>query len=154
MHRRTLLLAAVTLGLAGCATPPPDLVSLGEQVRATETAFAASMASRDFAAFASFVADDATFVNAGKPLRGKVAVLGHWERFFRGPTAPFSWKPEIVEVLSSGELAHSEGLVAGPDGSVVARYYSTWRRDPSGTWKVVLDNGYDVCNCPKPPARN
>lgn len=151
MHRRhTLALGLATLMLAGCATPPPDLVSLGEQVRATETAFAASMAARDFAAFASFVADDATFVNAGKPLRGKESVLGHWERFFRGPTAPFSWKPEIVEVLSSGNLAHSEGPVSLPDGKVVARYYSTWRRDPSGQWKVVLDNGYDLCDCPKP----
>lgn len=152
-RRHTLGLSLATLMLAGCATPPPDLVSLGEQVRATETAFAASMAARDFAAFASYVADDATFVNGGKPLRGKESVLGHWERFFRGPTAPFSWKPEIVEVLSSGNLAHSEGPVSLPDGKVVARYYSTWRRDPSGQWKVVLDNGYDLCNCPQPAAR-
>lgn len=155
MHeRRTLLLCIATLALAGCATPPPDLVTLTEQVRATETAFAASMATRDFAAFGTFVADDATFVNAGKPLRGKESVLTHWQRFFRSPTAPFSWKPEIVEVLSSGNLAHSEGPVALPDGKVVGRYYSTWRRDPSGGWRVVLDNGYDLCDCPKPAARN
>jgi ketosteroid isomerase-like protein len=153
MQRRFVLTLAATavapVLLAGCATPPPDLTSLGEQVRAAETAFAASMAARDFAAFSSFVANDATFVNAGKPLRGKEAVLMHWQRFFRGPQAPFSWKPEIVEVLSSGNLAHSEGPVALPDGKVVARYYSTWRREPSGNWLVVLDNGYDLCDCSK-----
>lgn len=158
MQRRSALtlaaLGAAPLLLAGCATPPPDLVGLAEQVRATETAFAASMTARDFAAFSSFVAEDATFVNAGKPLRGKEAVLMHWQRYFRSPQAPFSWKPEIVEVLSSGQLAHSEGPVSSPDGRVVARYYSTWRRDPSGAWKVVLDNGYDVCDCAKPAARN
>ena len=158
MQRRLVLTLAATavapVLLAGCATPPPELISLGEQVRAAETAFAASMAARDFAAFSSFVAADATFVNAGKPLRGKEAVLMHWQRFFREPQAPFSWKPEIVEVLSSGHLAHSEGPVSSPEGKVVARYYSTWRRDPSGAWKVVLDNGYDVCDCPKPAARN
>lgn len=149
MHRR-LLLFATALALAGCASPPPDLTLMGEQVRATETAFAASMAARDFNAFSAFVAEDATFVNGGKPLRGKAAVLMHWERFFRSPQAPFAWKPEIVEVLSSGQLAYSEGPVTLADGKVVARYFSTWRRDPStGQWKVVFDNGVDSCDCTK-----
>lgn len=146
MLRRCVPLAL--LALVGCASPPPDLVSLAEQVRASETAFAASMAARDFKAFASWVADDATFINGGKPLRGKSAVLAHWERFFRSPAAPFSWKPEIVEVLDSGQLAYSEGPVSLPDGKVVARYFSTWRREPSGGWRIVLDNGVDSCNCP------
>lgn len=146
MQRR--LVPFVLLALAGCATPPPDLIALAEQVRASETAFAASMAARDFQAFSSWVADDATFINGGKPLRGKAAVLAHWERFFRTPAAPFAWKPEIVEVLDSGGLAYSEGPVSLPDGKVVARYFSTWRREPSGAWRVVLDNGVDSCNCP------
>lgn len=149
MLGRGLILAAVVL--AGCASPPPpDLTALGEQVRAAETAFAGSMAARDFTAFASWVADDAIFVNGGKPLRGKPAVLVHWQRFFREGAAPFSWKPEIVEVLPSGQLAYSEGPVSLPDGRVVARYFSTWRRKPEGGWQLVLDNGYDVCDCKKP----
>lgn len=150
MNRRHALLAAATpLVLAGCAAPPPDLTGAAEQVRASEIAFAASMAARDFNAFASWVADDATFVNGGKPLRGKQAVLMHWERFFRGPAAPFLWKPEIIEVLASGNLAYSEGPVSLPDGRVVARYVSTWRREPAGGWKIVLDNGFDSCDCKK-----
>lgn len=150
----TLLALPAVLGLAGCATPLPDLTSLAEQVRASEIAFAASMAARDFDAFASWVADDATFINSGKPLRGKAAVLAHWQRFFRTPNAPFSWKPEIVEVLDSGQLAYSEGPVSVADGKQVARYFSTWRRDPSGGWRIVLDNGYETCDCNKPAARN
>ena len=39
--------------------------------------------------------------------------------------------------------------VALPDGKVVARYISTWRRDPAGHWLIVLDNGYDLCDCNK-----
>lgn len=149
MTRRRIAAALCTLlALSGCATAPPDLVSLAEQVRASETAFAASMASRDLQAFASWIADDAVFINGGTPLRGKAAVLAHWERFFRAPQAPFAWKPEIVEVLASGQLAYSEGPVSLPDGKVIARYLSTWRREPSGAWRVVFDNGYDTCNCP------
>ena len=151
MNRRSALLAAATapgaFALAGCAAPPPDLTSAAEQVRASEIAFAASMGARDFNAFASWIADDATFVNGGKPLRGKPAVLMHWERFFRGPAAPFLWRPEIIEVLASGTLAYSEGPVSLADGRVVSRYVSTWRREPTGGWRVVLDNGFDACDC-------
>jgi ketosteroid isomerase-like protein len=151
-ERRTglgVMAAIAALVLVGCATPAPDLTALGEQVRASETAFAASMQARDFQAFSTWVADDAVFINAGKPLRGKAAVLAHWQRFFAGPQAPFSWKPELVQVIDSGGLAYSEGPVSLPTGEVVARYASTWRRDPAGAWRIVLDHGYDVCNCGK-----
>lgn len=141
-------LIATLAWLGGCATSRPAAgpAALAEQVRAAETAFAQSMADRRLDAFAGFVADDAVFVNGGKPLRGKAAVLEHWTRFFERPVAPFAWKPEIVEVLASGTLAYSEGPVWLPDGKVVARYFSTWRLEPDGRWRVAFDNGYDICS--------
>ena len=130
-------------GCAGVALPSAasDPVS---QVTAAELSFARSMAERNFEAFAAHVAEDAVFINGGKPLRGKTAVLDFWKRFFHGPVAPFSWRPEIVEVTSTGDLAYSEGPVSSPQGKVIARFYSTWRRSSTGAWLVVFDNGYDV----------
>lgn len=149
MNRRLTLASIATWLLAGCATAPapgpaPDLPALAAQVRAAETAFAQTMAERRFDRFGSFVADDAVFINGGQPLRGKTAVLLFWQRFFERADAPFAWKPAIVEVLPSGQLAYSEGPVSGPDGKVFARYFSTWRREADGRWLVVLDNGYSV----------
>ncbi len=151
MNRRQLLLFGALAPLAGCVVSPmkADLARLIEQVRGVELAFAKTIADRDHAAFASFIADDAIFINGGNPLRGKPAIVAHWKRFYSGPAAPFSWKPDLVEVLESGTLAHSEGPVAAPDGSVAIRYYSTWRLESSGQWKIVFDNGYDVCKSPK-----
>lgn len=120
------------------------------QVTAAELAFARTMAERNHAAFSAFVADDAVFLNGGRPLRGKAAIVEYWQRFYAEREAPFAWKPDAVEVLETGLLAQSIGLVLGRDGAVVARFYSTWRREVSGVWKVVLDNGYDACVCPKP----
>ena len=154
MKRRLLLALATAIVAAGCTTLPPRAVDAAvqpERLRAAETAFAATMAARDLAAFATFIADDAVFINGGKPLRGKAAIVEHWRRFYSGPRAPFSWKPEIVEVLGSGRLGYSEGPVADPDGVVVARYASTWRLDADGEWKVVFDNGSEVCRCAKAP---
>ena len=153
--RRTLLVTLSALAAAGCATAPAsipaaDIAALSAQVRAAETAFALTMAERRFDGFGSFIAEDAVFINNGKPLRGKTEVLLHWQRFFDRAQAPFAWKPEIVEVLPSGRLAYSEGPVSGPDGKVFARYFSTWRLEADGRWRVVLDNGYAVSPGAKP----
>lgn len=153
MRSWIFLAAAAVLGggLAGCAEPPaPDAKALHDEVRAAETSFAKSMADRDFAAFSSWVADDAVFINGGKPLRGKAEVLAHWKRFFERPAAPFSWKPEIVEVPARGDLGYTEGPVTLANGRVSNRFYTTWRRGGDGRWQVVFDNGYEVCQCPKP----
>ncbi|MBK6852682.1 MAG: nuclear transport factor 2 family protein [Burkholderiales bacterium] len=122
-----------------------DVDTLRQQVSATETAFARTMAERNFEAFLSFVADDAVFLNGGDPLRGKAAIGAHWQKFYTTPGAPFSWRPDLVEVLASGALASSNGPVANPAGKVFARFYSTWRLESPGVWRIVFDNGYEVC---------
>jgi len=141
---------------AACASSPPpvapapvDLDALTAQVRAAETAFAKTMADRDHAAFASFLADDAIFVNGTKPTRGKAAIAADWQRFFSGP-APFSWKPETVVVLDDGSLAQTKGPVWDPAGVVIAEFRSTWRQESPGVWKIVFDDG--ACACPQKPA--
>lgn len=143
-----LLVAA----LAGCAAVDgaPDHAHLKHQVTAAETAFAKTMADRDHAAFASLISEEAVFINGGKPLRGKQAIAADWKKFYDAPRAPFSWQPDLVEVLPSGTLAYSTGPVSNPDGVVFARFHSTWRLEAPGVWRVVFDNGTDVCNCPKP----
>ena len=65
------------LFLAAPALHARDTSALAAQVRATETAFAASMANRDLKAFSALIADDAIFFGRN-PLRGKAAVLEVW----------------------------------------------------------------------------
>ena len=144
MNRRSVLFAPAVL-LTGCATARsrPDNAALVKQVTDTELAFAKTMADRDHAAFASFLADETVFLMGGKPQRGKAAVADYWKRFYTEPRAPFSWQPDHVQVLDSGGLAASTGPVFDPDGKLFARFYSTWRRENSGVWRIVFDDG---CN--------
>jgi ketosteroid isomerase-like protein len=147
MNRRMALLSGASVLASGCASLGPQ-TSNRELVRAVndaEMAFARTMAERDHRAFLGFVAPEAVFLNGGKPLVGREAVGVHWQRFFAGPTAPFSWQPDLVVVLASGTLAQSAGPVSNPAGMVVARFYSTWRLESDGHWRVVFDDGYDVC---------
>jgi len=136
------LAAALTIVSADAKTKP----DLRGQVFAAESTFAATMAARDLKAFGSFVAPDAVFFGGRGVLRGNAAVVEGWKGFFGGPQAPFSWRPEVVEVLDSGKLAHSSGPVMDPNGKLIGMFNSVWRLEPDGHWRVVFDKGCAVCD--------
>ena len=145
---------ALSLLLTACTslqpTGSPALPVLQQQVIAAERAFAQTMADRDLAAFASFLADDAIFLSGGVTLRGKAAVLDGWRPYYQSAQAPFSWQPETVEVQASGVLALSTGPVRDPNGVVVAQFSSIWRQEAPGVWRIVFDKGNPVCPPPSP----
>ncbi|MEW6335984.1 MAG: YybH family protein [Acidobacteriota bacterium] len=151
--RSTLVSVAVLVLGAVCAPSAwaATTAELAAEVSAAETAFAATMARRDLAAFGVFVAEEALFFGRSRVLRGRAAVVEGWRPYFDGPQAPFSWAPETVEVLDSGTLALSSGPVRDPSGAVVGSFVSTWRREPDGAWRVVLDKGCPPCDCPPKP---
>jgi ketosteroid isomerase-like protein len=136
-----MVLALVCARSAECQTTE----ALVAQVRATETAFAKTMADRDQTAFASFVADEALFFNNQSALRGRAAVVAAWRSYFDGAKAPFSWAPETVDVLDSGTLALTSGPVRDPDGRQIGTFTSIWRREADGRWKIVFDKGCPPC---------
>ena len=112
-----LVVALATAALlAACASsgPKPPAEDLRQQVFATEEAFARTMAVRDHEAFTSFLSEEAVFFSGSNVLRGKEQVAEGWKAYFASPEAPFSWKPERVEVLDSGHLALSTGPVTDP----------------------------------------
>lgn len=139
-------LAAVTGPRTPSARADEALAAAAARVRSREQAFAKTMADRDYAAFAGFVSAEAVFVGRSV-LRGRDAVTLGWRPLFDGPRAPFSWQPETVEVIASGTLALSRGPVFGPDGRRTGTFTSTWRREPDGEWRVVLDSGCPPCDC-------
>jgi len=150
----TAIVVAVALTLAsGCATTPPigTAADPRNQVADTERAFARTMADRDFPAFVSFLSPEAIFFTSSKPLRGRQEVADFWKRFYDKPNAPFSWKPEQVEVLESGTLASSSGPVFDPAGKQFATFSSIWRLEAPGVWRIIFDKGNDVCDCAKSP---
>ena len=145
------LLAALAL-LTGCATAAPqaqgmaDRAALQQQVMETERAFAKTMADRDHAAFSAFLSEETVFFSDPQVQRGKEAAAAAWKPYFAKPAAPFSWKPEHVEVLDSGTLALSTGPVYDAQGKHIATFNSIWRQEAPGVWRIVFDKGSDVCN--------
>lgn len=148
--RRNALLAAATLPAAASSAteshwPPADEIARRvAEARAAETAFAAAFAARDVAGFRRFLAPDTIWMGK-EPLHGPDAVMAAWNGLLTAPKPPFSWAPDLVLVLPSGDLARTTGPVLDPDGKVTARFQSVWRRRPAGGWEIVFDHGTEVC---------
>jgi ketosteroid isomerase-like protein len=138
--------AFVLLALAWLPARAADTAQLAEQARAVETAFAKTMADRDWAAFKAFISEEAVFFGGQGILRGRDAVAEGWKHYFAGPQAPFSWAPEQVEALASGTLALSSGPVLDPDGKRIGTFQSIWRLEADGRWRIVFDKGCPPCN--------
>lgn len=79
-------LAGALSGQAAPAVPAPAVLT--RQVFAAESSFAATMASRDSIAFATFVASDAIFFGEKSVLRGKSAVVDGWRALLTHADGP------------------------------------------------------------------
>jgi ketosteroid isomerase-like protein len=143
----SLLIAA--LFAAGCASAPQQAaIDVGAQEREvadSERAFAKTMADRNFAAFNALLSNEAIFFSGSEPRRGKQAVSSAWQRFYQQPEAPFSWAPDKVQVLDSGNLALSTGPVRDRNGKLIGRFTSVWRLEAPHTWRIVFDQGCEAC---------
>ncbi len=69
---------------------PNKKISLEEQVRQTETAFAQTMVDRNFKDFQSFLSEEAIFLSGKKTLRGITEIAELWSTYYEKAEAPFS----------------------------------------------------------------
>lgn len=136
--------AAALMAGAAVLTGETAGTDLAKQVAAAERAFAQTMADRDHAAFTAFLSEETVFL-ARSVLRGKREVAEGWKSLFEGADAPFSWEPETVEVLDSGDLAISTGPVHNPEGTRTSTYTSIWRQEEPGVWRIIFDRGSKYC---------
>ena len=136
---------ATLLLLSAFATPV--LADLEQEVRCREIGFSKSVELQDRETFASFIDPDARFVG-GKVDRGRDVITEAWAVFFTGDLPSIKWRPQIIEVLESGDLALSRGPYRiidkdenGDTREAWGTFNSVWRLDADGEWLVVFDAG-------------
>jgi ketosteroid isomerase-like protein len=138
---RTTAIAALAIVIPQVAVQPPALTAMVEAERAFAKR-ASEVGVRD--SFLEFFADDAVrFAEAPGPAKA----------FFRGmPSQPpsvveLSWEPRFGDAAVSGEL----GYLTGPATRIVHRdgapppaalcYFSIWKKQADGSFKVFIDQG-------------
>lgn len=149
------LLVTSLLALLAAPAAKPDLEAARAAIRAADIAMSDATVARSVQGFLSHLSEDVSFLPENAPTAtGKAAVRELWADLF-GPSGPtLSWSPAKVEVSASGELGFSTGTyeVKARDGegrpvTRTGRYFTVWRKQKDGSWKVVFDSG-----CSSPPA--
>ena len=120
-----------------------------EELRKMEAAFDKATLERGLDGFMSFFADDGVILmpNVG-PVKGREAIRKTKESSFAKPGFTLRWKPEYADIAASGDLGYTYGpytlTFTGADGKQVkrtGRYFTIWKKQKDGSWKVMLDNG-------------
>lgn len=126
-----------------------------------EAKFAKATAAGGGPAFASFFADDAvTLANGKAPVIGKTAIAQ--QATWNPKQYQLTWKPDGARMSSAGDMGftwgHFDGHSIDQNGQSVVtggRYFTVWKKQKDGSWKVELDasnnepaNSGDCCRLP------
>ncbi len=103
----------------------------------------------------TFLAEDAIYLGEGIPLvSGKEAITQAWRQEEQLPGFSLTWQPDGAEISTSGELGYTFGSnevnlmdAYGVRTTTKGKYVTIWRRQPDGSWKVVVD----ITNSDGPP---
>jgi len=151
-NRLAMLVACGLMPLAASSDPAAE-------VRCAEIGFSLSAETRDAARFRSFIDPDARFTS-NEVLRGPDAVVAAWGPFFQPDGPRIKWRPQVVEVLDTGDLALTRGPYrlesTGTDGKLTVRwgtFNSVWRLGSDQQWRVVFDTGGPPIDTPTDESR-
>ena len=118
----------------------------GEEVRATENAFAAMAAEAGLKEAFLAYADEKAVLNRGNRLyRGEEEIAAYFDAQTIEEVT-LVWEPEFVEVSDDGTLAYTYGPYTfsgkSADGEKLKStgiFHTVWKRQPDGSWKYVYD---------------
>jgi uncharacterized protein (TIGR02246 family) len=150
MKRFATLCAVTTMALTmtACNQTPDTHDADVAAIQANEAQWNQDYAARDLDKIAAHYADDAVLIIPGAPpTTGKAAIGAASKQMTADPAMVLQFHPTKVDVAKSGDLAYSQGVYTltitdmqthqpiNDHGS----YVTTYRKQPDGTWKAVVD---------------
>lgn len=133
----------------GCTTPPPapDRDSELSALRAAAEAYHAAASGKDAAGVVALYDEGAVMVPPGADMvNGLAEVQGYRFGFISTPGVSLHFelvRAELSEAADMGwTLALGDITIERADGSVgedLVRDFHVWRKQPDGSWKVVVD---------------
>jgi len=132
--------------LFACTSQEDQVEKWKNEIVETEKEFSA-MAQKEGipAAFVAFAAEDAVLMRNNTLVIGKEALKESVEAT-AAENVSLSWKPDFVDVASSGDLGYTYGQFIytltdslGNENVMEGVFHTVWKRQADGTWKFVWD---------------
>lgn len=141
----------LALLLAACAAPPaetaPDPAAELAALRAAAESYHAAASGKDAAGVVALYDEGAVMVPPGADMvNGLSEVQGYRFGFISTPGVSLTFELVRAEVSASGDMGWTlaEGDITieradGTTGKDLVRDFHVWRKQPDGSWKVVVD---------------
>ena len=132
-----------SLIIVSCNTRQSDTKQLEQEIIHTDKAMSQLAVKEGFLnAILHYADDNIVKLNDGSyPVIGKKA----FEELYRNKTGPktLTWEPLKAEVAKSGELGYTWGnwKLERKDTTFYGNYFTLWKLQKDGKWKVALDGG-------------
>jgi ketosteroid isomerase-like protein len=98
---------------------------------------------------AYFAPNGSMLSDTSQPTTGLAAIRRDMEPALSDKHFSLRWHPVKAEMMMPGVLGYTVGrwerIRKNPDGSILKKttgtYTSVWKKQPDGSWKIVLDTG-------------
>ena len=139
-------LFALALILSGSLVAASDPV---DELKKADEEFCRDFAARGVEGWlAHFAPDAVVFPRSGPVKQGAAEVRKHYEEAFAGEGFSLTWKPVGGSVAASRDLGYTYGVYElhtrdkeGKPAVRTGKYFTTWRKQKDGSWKVAADIG-------------
>jgi ketosteroid isomerase-like protein len=146
-----LVLAASVRVTRAVESIPAALLALDEE-------FARTSAAKGLEGWLSYFAEDAAIFPRNAPIvRGKSAIREQYAKTHFTPEG-LTWKPVAADAAASGDLGYTYGTwqwtgkdADGKPVTQTGKYFTEWKKQKDGTWKLVADFG--APDLPPPAAK-
>jgi ketosteroid isomerase-like protein len=140
------MLSMIGMMIFSCSNEPDQTIiqKWKDEIVSTEKDFAEMAAEKGLhEAFVAFAAEDAVLMRNNEVVVGKNNI----DAFYEGRnTTGLNWKPDFVDVSSSGDLGYTYGQYTftysdslGNSNESKGIFHTVWKRQNDGTWKFVWD---------------
>jgi len=149
MNRFLLAVLLLLALLSAAASQQPKMSPALASLVAAERAFARTSVEKGVReSFLAFFADDGINFQPG-PVKTRAAILKRPAPATRPPIV-LNWEPAYADISSAGDLGYTTGPYVLTDKSPQPNpphygfYFSIWKKQLDGSWKVALDLGIDT----------
>lgn len=137
------ILTAVYISMVTLINPLDDKEKYKQEIINTDLSMSELAASEGFnTALAKYASDE--FIKFGEEYRPTIGKKEFEEKYKSNPgPKTLTWKPAGCDVSVSGDLGYTWGnwKFVLPDTVLYGNYFTAWKRQSDGSWKMALDGG-------------